>query len=336
MFTTTFTTTFTTMFTTTISSSSTVTTTLNDEDQDVGFKRRKPLELDIDELFDSAILPHIQQELEFVMMIRDASLDNPINKISAEGVQRLRNPPQAPIDIKSPGFRLSMSMYLALEHSSQDAYEQIQRSIQLNLSDSPAAEDILSFHAVEKKITSYTRVEYIKTDMCPESCVGFTGPFTDLETCPISSCGVSRWDPGHLHASNGHVRVAARKFTTIPLGPQLQAQYRDPQSARAMCYLYEHTQEIITHLRETGEIPVIDDITMGLDYLGPVLDGDIKENDIVLMVSLDGVQLYEHKDSDCWMYVWIIVNLAPDQRYQKIHVRPGGFIPGPNKPKNLQ
>ncbi|KIJ06804.1 hypothetical protein PAXINDRAFT_32296, partial [Paxillus involutus ATCC 200175] len=59
------------------------------------------------------------------------------------------------------------------------------------------------------------------------------------------------------------------------------------------------------------------------------------ENDIVLMVSLDGAQLYEHKDSDCWMYVWIIVNLAPDQRYQKIHVCPGGFIPGPNKPKNL-
>ena len=30
-----------------------------------------------------------------------------------------------------------------------------------------------------------------------------------------------------------------------------------------------------------------------------VIDGDIKENDIVLMVSLDGAQLYEHKDLDC-------------------------------------
>ncbi|KIJ05981.1 hypothetical protein PAXINDRAFT_38896, partial [Paxillus involutus ATCC 200175] len=174
--------------------------------------------------------------LEFVKMIQAASLDDPVNKMSAEGVQRLRNPPQAPIDLESSGVRLSMSMYLALEHSSQDAYEQIRRSIQLNLSDSPAAEDILSFHAVEKKIASYTGVEYIETDMCPESCVGFTGPFTDLETCPVSSCGASRWDPGRLRASNGRVKVAAKKFTTIPLGPQLQAQYRDPQSARSMCY----------------------------------------------------------------------------------------------------
>ncbi|KIK91404.1 hypothetical protein PAXRUDRAFT_149576 [Paxillus rubicundulus Ve08.2h10] len=171
--------------------------------------------------------------------------------------------------------------------------------------------------------------------MCLESCVGFTGPFADLKTCPVSSCRVSRWDPGRLRASNGHVKVAAKKFTTIPLGPQLQAQFCDPHSAHAMHYLYEHTQEIIMHLRETGEIPVIDDIAMGLHYLSPVLDGDIKENDIFLMVSLNGVQLYEHKDSDCWMYVWIIVNLAPDQRYQKIHVRHGRFIPGPNKPKNL-
>lgn len=74
---------------------------------------------------------------------------------------------------------------------------------------------------------------------------------------------------------------------------------------------------------------------MGLDYLGPVLDGHIKENDIVLMVLIDGAQLYEHKDSDCWMYIWVLVNLSPDKQYKKIHVRPGGFIPGPNKPKNL-
>ena len=87
---------------------------------------------------------------------------------------------------------------------------------------------------------------------------------------------------------------------------------------------------------QTEEIPhIIDDIAMGLDYLGPVLDGHIKENDIALMVSLDGAQLYEHKYSDCWIYIWILVNLSPNKRYKKLCVRPGGFIPGSNKPKNL-
>ena len=72
---------------------------------------------------------------------------------------------------------------------------------------------------------------------------------------------------------------------------------------------------------------------MGLPWA--VLDGDIKPQDIVLMISLDGAQLYDSKESDCWIYIWIIVNLPPDKHYRKLHVRPGGFIPGPNKPKNV-
>ena len=64
-----------------------------------------------------------------------------------------------------------------------------------------------------------------------------------------------------------------------------------------------------------------------------VIDGDIKENDIVLMVSLDGAQLYEHKDLDFWMYVWILINLSPKKCYHKVQVHPGGFIPSPKKLK---
>ncbi|KAG0693977.1 hypothetical protein DFH29DRAFT_815816, partial [Suillus ampliporus] len=68
-----------------------------------------------------------------------------------------------------------------------------------------------------------------------------------------------------------------------------------------MWYLYERTQQVLKELRTTGKISIIDDITMGWDYLGAVDDGEIKENDIILMVSLDGAQLYKSKSSDCWM-----------------------------------
>ncbi|KIK78526.1 hypothetical protein PAXRUDRAFT_107159, partial [Paxillus rubicundulus Ve08.2h10] len=108
-----------------------------------------------------------------------------------------------------------------------------------------------------------------------------------------------------------------------------------PDSAHAMCYLYERTQQILETLCKTGDIPVVNDIAMGWDYLGAMLTGNIKRNDIVLMVSLDGAQLYDSKESDYWMYVWIILNLPPDQHYHKLHVFPRGFIPCPNKPKNL-
>lgn len=53
------------------------------------------------------------------------------------------------------------------------------------------------------------------------------------------------------------------------------------------------------------------------------------------MLSIDGAQLYAHKASDFWIYIWVIMDLAPDERYKKRHVLPGGFIPGPNKPKNI-
>ncbi len=52
------------------------------------------------------------------------------------------------------------------------------------------------------------------------------------------------------------------------------------------------------------------------------------------MFSMDGAQLYKGKKSDCWIYIWIILNLSPDRRYKKRYVVPGGFIPGPNAPKD--
>lgn len=74
---------------------------------------------------------------------------------------------------------------------------------------------------------------------------------------------------------------------------------------------------------------------MGLDYLGLVHKGDIKENNIVLMASVDGARLYEHKESDWWILIWIFANLSPQKQYQKECVQLGTFIPGPNKPKHL-
>lgn len=54
------------------------------------------------------------------------------------------------------------------------------------------------------------------------------------------------------------------------------------------------------------------------------------------MLSIDGAQLYQSKQSDCWIYIWVILDLAPDLRYKKCHIFPGGFFPRPNKPGNIE
>lgn len=56
----------------------------------------------------------------------------------------------------------------------------------------------------------------------------------------------------------------------IPIGPQLQSKYHDPQLACDMHYLHEKMQQILAGLEATSEIPIIEDIAMGWDYLNTV------------------------------------------------------------------
>ena len=49
-----------------------------------------------------------------------------------------------------------------------------------------------------------------------------------------------------------------------------------------------------------------------------------------------GAQLYRHKKSDCWVYIWILLDLAPDERYKVRNILPGGIIPGPESPGNIE
>ena len=52
-----------------------------------------------------------------------------------------------------------------------------------------------------------------------------------------------------------------------------------------MRYLHQRTQEVLAEIRRSGKSPnVIDDLAIGSDYLGPALDGHIKENYIVPMM----------------------------------------------------
>ena len=265
--------------------------------------------------------------MSFINIVRNASLEDPLAKMSPTMLNRLRNPPTSTLQIISPGVKHSITTYLALEHASRDAYEKVIRSTRRNFSTADGVETCLRFGAVEDLIASHTGIEPVEHDMCPNSCLAFTGPFEDLERCP--TCDMSRWNELKLHASHGRVKVAAKTFITLPLGPQLQALYRDPDGARAMSYLQTRAQEIVDEYCRTQKIPLIDDIITGWDFLGAYLDGDIQDSDIVVMASIDGAQLYEDKESDCWIVIWIVINLSPATRYRKMHVIPGAFIPGP-------
>ncbi|KAF9440908.1 hypothetical protein P691DRAFT_792642 [Macrolepiota fuliginosa MF-IS2] len=183
---------------------------------------------------------------------------------------------------------------------------------------------LLSHYQVKNCLHDLTGVTKILHNMCPETWIAFTGPMKDHDIC--STCDLMKGK-----------KVPACTFTTIPIGPVLQALYAGPQTAEALYYHKWKTQDMLHSLVPGSTLPpTYDDFFCGTDYLLLHSEGNIQQDNICLMLSLDSAQLYEHWASDCWMHVWVIMDIAPDQQYKKCYIIPGGFIPGPNKPGNIE
>lgn len=104
-----------------------------------------------------------------------------------------------------------------------------------------------------------------------------------------------------------------------------------------MQYHCQHTVQLVAELRRNNKRKMWPycDIFDGLEYQEAVLSGDVMENDTMLVFSIDGVQLYCNKSSNYWIYIWLVMDLAPGKQYQKKHILPGTIIPSPNSQRNL-
>ena len=92
-----------------------------------------------------------------------------------------------------------------------------------------------SYHKAKHLVANLSGIEPIVHAMCINSCIAYTGPFAELESCP--KCQEPRYDQFCLEASSGTEKIPRQEFHTIPIGPQLQALYRNPESARHTHYL---------------------------------------------------------------------------------------------------
>ena len=278
-----------------------------------------PLDIDLQELSNIAHLKDMKLAMEFIQALQEASLDD--SNLDKDIIERLRNPPTFPADVRNPDLQLGLRLFLAMVNSSQQTYASSREAIMIRHPD----DQVPSFDQIKRSIADITGVVPIIEHMCPNSCLAYTGPFASLDICP--ECGEQRYD------DTG--RTPRQEFYTIPLGPLLQALWRDRRSAERMSYRKRKTLEIIEELLSNdGHLKAIKDFLYSLEYLDAVRSGRIQPEDTVLMLSIDGAQLYAHKASDCWIYIWILFDLDPESRYQVADVIPGGMIPGPNKPKN--
>jgi hypothetical protein len=85
-----------------------------------------------------------------------------------------------------------------------------------------------------------------------------------------------------------------------------------------------------------GHIHSYSEIYHEFEYIEACCRGDIAPCDTVLMHAMDGAQLYRDKEPDCWIYIWILQELAEELQYQKKYVMVGGIIPGPHHPTHIK
>lgn len=226
------------------------------------------------------------------------------------------------MDVQDPSLRLGIDIFLAVSNSSEETYTKVRTAILRRYPD----DDIPTLDQIKTHITEITGIVPLVDAMCINSCVAFTGPFKDLTSCP--ECGELRDDP--------ITKRPRQECHTMPIAPQLQALRAGTAGAEALRYRLARTTKVMEELNQKGEGSIPDffeDLFDGSNYIDAIHNGLIGPDDIVLMFSIDGAQLYQMKASDCWISIWVIYDISPDRRYKKQYVMPGLFIPGPKKPK---
>ncbi|KAF8986784.1 hypothetical protein BDQ17DRAFT_1436054 [Cyathus striatus] len=251
------------------------------------------------------VIDDIKLSLEFIKALENASLNNPCEQLDTDMLNTIWNPPQEQLSIKSPDQRLSLDLFLAMGNASEDTYNHVRNAVKRRHPD----DDILSFYQVKKLVTELTGISPLTHDMCINSCMGYTGPFALNTTCHYCS------EECYCTNSNGK-QVAKKQFNTIPLAPQIQALWRTTDSAKNLCYQENYTNQVLDELSKSSghrnNKSIFRDFFDGKDYLDTVLDKHIKPGDMTLLLSIDGAQRYCNKVSECWIYIWVLLDNPPD------------------------
>lgn len=270
----------------------------------------------------------LQTAQKFIDELRNSTLED--TGLSDKAIHRLRNPPRAPpIDLSNDeSLRQSLDLWVTLSKAAENVYDSVNTSIHRNM-----GVEVLSKDSLERKINEMTGLYPQRDDMCIDTCAAFTGPFANDDICPV--CKKARYDEV-IDSDGKRTNKPRKQFLTNPIGPLIQAAWASKESAREMSYRKNATPAVVEeyHARN-GSVESLTDWIHGSDYIEAVNRGHIDADTTTLTLSLDGAQLYHNKQSDCWIYIWILMDRSPESRYKKPHMVVGGIIPGPNKPKNV-
>jgi len=188
-------------------------------------------------------------------------------------------------------------------------------------------------YILKKKLEHFSDLVDQPYDCCVDSCMAFTGPYSELEKCQI--CGEDRYDNrGKPH----------NIFRYLPLIPRLQAFFKSERVINMLQYRQEREpyDGTLRDVFDSDHFQELLDTTVKIDGVEyPHKIGE-SEWDIFVGFTLDGVSLWRglgslkaRASTTCWPLAVIIYSFDPKIRTRLEHVFSLGVIPGPHSPKHI-
>ncbi|KAF9224441.1 hypothetical protein BS17DRAFT_703389 [Gyrodon lividus] len=159
--------------------------TIDEEDDETDNLPQAPSALDADdhvlqeEVYANVKIQDLRASLLFIFDLQNTSLDNKGVGLNEDAVHCLRNPPSiVPTFDNNKSLRTAIKFYLGLSNANRD-YDNTQRMYM----EDQGLDNFPSLSQVKEAIAVLSGIKPIINDMCPNSCIAYTGPFAKLDYC---------------------------------------------------------------------------------------------------------------------------------------------------------
>jgi hypothetical protein len=262
----------------------------------------------------------------------DANLPDVVKKLQLQLLSGYKAPNHPPIDDDPRGHSLTSAEELSLKHyiawvdsrGTVKAYK-----LHAEVLQEATGMEILSLYMARKLAMEITGLSSQLVDMCPKSCMAFTGEFKDLQSCIYAR------DKRHVCSQPCYDKKGRPRAQMLytPIAPVIQTFYKNRKMAEAMRYRHEHLQKALKRTE-----PTYFDFSDTINHINHFHNLHLfhNETDTAITISGDGAQLTMKKQSDVWVLIVTILNLPPDMRSKATNIIIPLVIPGPSSPGNVE
>lgn len=198
---------------------------------------------------------------------------------------------------------------------------------------------ILSLYSVQKLAMNLTDFRPSKVDMCPHSCIAYTGEFETMTSCPYVKehkiCG----QPRYKHKSSPSARNKPRaQMMYLPIMATIRAMFANAETSKLLRHRDKCLQQALHLVATAADKHKYSDFADSQVHMHHYKDMHLfqEPRDIALAISTDGAQLTMKKQSNTWLVILILLNLAPEIRSKSGNVIVAFATPGSRPPGHME